>query len=264
MKVSKKSIIQGLLFTAPIALSSTIALSPTYAASVAGTSGSLVLENFNRVGKNPFSDATTFTDAVSSPGSFAEAEAPSDALVTLNPAKIDQFSIAGARGFGNAYFANAKSTSDTGLEFNTRCGCFQFDFSAALAAIAQATAPGEKASASSFVAFYIFNSHDLNNPIDFLEASLSSDNPFNLVRSSDFIQVDSVSDLGSGEAFALDGSYARQFGKGTQLTVRGVTRSEAVATVPEPPMFAALVILPGLMWLKRRSKMKPLPQELAK
>jgi hypothetical protein len=256
MKFAIQTVMQGLMLTAPIVMSSTIAIAPSQAASIAGASSSLLLNNFTWEGNNLDSDATTFTNAISSPGSKAIAEAPSDAIAT--PDELNQFSDALASGEGSNYSATAKSSSFTEIGFDTQCGCFQFDFKAALAAIAFATEPGEKASANSFVAFSIFNGKNL---IDSFEASLSANNPFNLVRSSDFIHIDSIFDNGFGVEVA--GFYQRHFEPETQLTVRGFTRTDATATVPEPPMFAALVILPGLFWLKRRSQLKALPQEIS-
>ncbi|MBN8561128.1 MAG: hypothetical protein J0L70_11430 [Leptolyngbya sp. UWPOB_LEPTO1] len=256
MKFTIQTVMQGLMLTAPIVISSTIAVAPSQAASFATASGSLLLENFTWQGNNLGSDIKTFTKEISSSGSKTFATATAKALAT--PDALAQFSKALALGNGSNYFATAKSSSFTEINFDTQCGCFQFDFSAALAAIAFATEPGEYASANSLVAFGIFNGENL---IDSFEASLSANNPFNLVRSSDFIHIDSIFDSGFGVEIA--GFYQRHFEPETQLTVRGITRTDATATVPEPPMFAALVILPGLFWLKRRSQMKALPQAIS-
>ncbi|MBD1856770.1 MULTISPECIES: hypothetical protein [Leptolyngbya] len=256
MKFTIQTVMQGLMLTAPIVISSTIAIAPSQAASLAASSSSLLLNNFTWQGNNLNSGITTSTKTISSPGSGAFAEAPADALTTVD--ELDQFSEAFATGMGSNYFATAESLSFTEINFDTQCGCFQFDFEAALAAIAFATEPGEYASANSLVAFGIFNGENL---IDSFEASLSANNPFNLIRSSDFIHIDAIFDSGFGVEIA--GFYQRHFEPETQLTVHGITRTDATATVPEPPMFAALVILPGLFWLKRRSQMKALPQEIS-
>lgn len=246
------------MLTAPIVLSSTIALSPSQAATVARTSGKLVIENFSWEGTpdDLLTDTIALTNAISSPGSKAVAETPTKAVSTPN--QLKQFSKALAKGSGSDYSASALSGSDTGIRFNTQCGCFQFDFKAALSAIAKATQPDEQASAGSFVAFYIFDNSDLSSPIDFLEASLEANTPLDLVLSSDSLNIETLYE-NPGKA-GFKGYYQRHFEEGTQLTVRGVTRSAAVAAVPAPPLVIGWVIMPALMWLKRRSQQKELAQ----
>ncbi len=263
MRLSEKLITRSLLFAAPIVLGSTIAIAPSRAASVASSTGTLLLENFSQTGNNPTTNTDTFGDAIAiAPDSTASGTSTADAVAVSEPALIQQQTSANAEGSGRNYFASGRGLSQTGISFNTTGGKFRFDFRATLDAIAQLTnpIPSERASASSFVGFGVFDSK--NNLLDFFGASLSAGSPFNLVRSSSAIQFTSLPNLNQPlESALVDGYYAQYFDQGTELTVRGVTRSEAVATVPEPPMFAALVILPGLMWLKRR-RAKAVPQEV--
>lgn len=262
MRLSEKLITRSLLFAAPIVFGSTIAIAPSRAVSVASSTGTLLLENFSQPGNHPTTNTDTFSDAIAiAPDSTAFGTSTADAVAVSEPALIQQQTSATAAGTGSSYFASGRGLSQTGISFDTSGGDFRFDFQATLAAIAQLTnpIPNEKASASSFVGFGVFDSK--NNLLDFFGASLAAGSPFNLVRSSSAIQFTSLPHLNQPlESALVDGYYSQDFAQGTKLTVRGITRSEAVATVPEPPMFAALVILPGLMWLKRR-KLKPVPQE---
>ncbi|MBW4441118.1 MAG: PEP-CTERM sorting domain-containing protein [Plectolyngbya sp. WJT66-NPBG17] len=259
MKVSKRPMIQGLLFAAPIVLSSTIAIFPSRAASLAFSTGSLTLENFNRSGAvNPnFPAATTFT-ATTTNATDGTVEATSDALaIAVIPplaTRVTQSSNARVKGSGRKLSGFAFGGSSSNLDFDTEDGFFRFDFAASLSAISQSTnpTPGERPSATSFAGFQILD--DQENAIDFFEANFTAGNPF-VVRSSPFIQF-TIAD--TPETAVVSGFYARQFAEGTQLRVRGITLSTAAVTVPEPSMFAALVILPGWMGLKRR---KTLVQE---
>lgn len=264
MRLSEQWITRSLLFAAPIVLSSTIAASPSRAASFASSAASLTLKNFAWDGAvtnvNTATDA--FTTAIA-PDGVASATADATADATAVPPKLNQTSSAEVSGSGRNYLALAQGVSGTEIGFDTGCGCFRFDFKATLKSIVQLTNPiaGERASADSLVAFFVFDNRDLNNPVDFFQANLSTVNPFNIIRSSAAIQFNALPNLSETKEIAMiNGYYARYFEPGTALTVRGITTSTAVATVPEPPMFAALVILPGLLWWKRR-KMKALPQE---
>lgn len=261
MKLSTKAFIQNSLCIASIVLSSAIAPSPSQAASFADTSGSLILENFTAQSDSFLTNAVTNTNAIAAPGSTASAIGSAEALAIPN--LLSQFSIAQAAGTGLNYFAIAEATSTTGLGFDNQAGGFRFDFSAVLTAIAQATEPSETATANSFVAFYIFNNQDFSKSIDAFEASLAANYPLKLALSSNFINIASIAPSKQGEGFAINGSYQRQFDKGTQLALAGFTRSEAAAVaVPEPPTLGALVILTGVVWLRRRSLRKARLQKI--
>lgn len=120
--------------------------------------------------------------------------------------------------------------------------------------------PGNIAQAHSFVGFKIYKNDDPFTIVDSFKADLWSPTDFQL-RISDTNYVN-ISLLDQGEGFAyIEGTYRRTFDGA--VTVRGFTNSEAVATVPAPPMFAA-VILPVLTWLKRRNQMKAEPQEVSR
>ncbi|MCU0552584.1 MAG: hypothetical protein MUC48_24905 [Leptolyngbya sp. Prado105] len=265
-----KIAVQSLIFAAPIVFGSTVAILPSRAATFAGAGAEIVLENFNRIG-NPDSiesSTNTRTRAIaSSPGSVANAETPLELNTAIaTPEKLTQSSVVFASGSGTDYLADAKSKSETGIMFDAVCGCFRFDFQADLLAFVQADLPSETARAKSFVAFYIFNNNDLSKPIDFLEASFSSDNLFNFDSSSHaFVTESSIDPLLN--ALTFNGYYARKFEQGTRLTVRSVAQTEAFVAagtvrVPEPSMIAVFGILPGLIWLKRRSNLKPVPQNI--
>jgi hypothetical protein len=260
MRLSEKIMLRSLLFAAPIVLSSTVAIAPSRAASFASAAASLTLENFTLNGtpldgNTPLTDAVTFTDTTATDGT-ANSDANAQATVTLT--QLQQSSDATVSGSGRNYSANALGASFTQLAFNPGCGCFRFDFQSQLDAIARLTnpTPGETAAATSFVGFSVF---DGSQEIDKFEATLTAGNPFNIV-STPYIYFTSLPDLSkSADSAWVNGYYERHFAEGTQLTVQGRTLTAAVATVPEPPMFAALVILPGLIWLKRR-KAKAIPQ----
>lgn len=250
-RLSEKAMIRSLLFAAPMILSSTIAISPSRAASFASSAATLTLENFTQEGNSPLSGTATDTLAIETDGTVTTAaNATAEAALT----HVTQSTLATVQGVGRNYSGSAVGASATALNFDTGCGCFRFDFQATLASIAQLTnpVPGESATATSSVAFAVFDLRDLDNPIDVFAASLTAGNPFNLVSTPN-IYFTSIPDLNQApESVFVNGYYARHFEEGTQLQVQALTSSTAIATVPEPPMFAALVILPGLMWLKRR------------
>lgn len=247
MRVSKKSVIQGLLFTAPIVLGSTIAISPSRAASLASSTANLTLENFNRSGainpSFPVVKTATLTATDATDGTVS-AIATSPAIATLppDPTRITQSSNARVEQFGRRSSGFALGGSISNLDFETD-GLFRFDFAATLSAIAQLThsVPGVRAAATSFVGFQILDAAD--NQIDFFEANLVAGSPFT-VRRSAFVQL-------TTDATSVSGFYARPFAAGTQLRVRGVTLASAAVTVPEPSLFAALLILPGLMGMRK-------------
>ena len=258
MKFSEKFMMRGFLFAAPIVLGSTMAIAPSRAASIASSSATLTLGNFTlnsspATGFDPSANTSAVTNAIA-PNGTANATANGNALTI--PTLIQQSSDATASGSGQNYFASGKGNSETALSFDQGCGCFQFDFQATLRSIAQLTNPvlGEKAAANSFVAFKVFDGNEL---IDWFKASYNGSSLIG--GSSDSISIASLADQNG--VFTIDGSYNRHIGQDGTLTVKGFTGSKAVATVPEPPMFAALIILPGLMWLKRR-KAKAIPQEV--
>lgn len=262
MPLPANTLIQGLILTTPIALSSAIAISPSYAASIAATSGELRLENFswepNSDSFETITNTDTFTSATA-PDGTSEALALADAQAIVQPEKVEQFSSVLATGFGTDYFARGQGYSQTGIGFNAGCGCFQFDFKATLAMLTVAD-PGEVAQAHSFVSFKVYKNDDPFTIVDYLKADLWSPTDFQL-RLSEASYVN-ISLLDQQEGFAqIAGTYRRKFDDNTGVTVRGFTNSEAVATVPAPPMFAA-VILPVLTWLKRRCQMKAAPQEV--
>ncbi len=253
MKLSEKFMLRGLLFAAPIVLGSTMAVAPSRAASLASSAANLTLQNFTWEGSSTNTFTDTATDALALDGSV-DANADATATAIPAPAQTTQSSSANVTGVGRNYSGNAFGVSQTDIGFDTRCGCFRFDFQATLDSIARLTnpTPGERAEATSFVAFYIFDGKDLNNPVDRFEATLTAGNPFNIVSTPN-LYFTSVPDLNkTTDSAFVSGYYERHFEAGTQLQVRGVTVNTAIATVPEPPMFAALVILPGLIWLKRR------------
>ncbi|GAP96465.1 hypothetical protein [Leptolyngbya sp. NIES-2104] len=248
MKVSKKSVIQGLLFTAPIVLGSTIVISPSRAASLAFSTANLTLENFNRPGlvnpNFPVVRTVTVTSTDATDGTVS-AIANASAIATLppDPTRITQPSDARVEQFGRRSSGFALGSSISNLDFDTQDGLFRFDFAATLSASEQLThsVPGVRAAATSFVGFQILDAAD--NQIDFFEANLVAGSPFT-VRRSAFVQL-------TTDATSVSGFYARQFAAGTQLRVRGITLTSAAVTVPEPSMFAALLILPGLMGMKK-------------
>ncbi|MBW4441117.1 MAG: hypothetical protein KME10_07770 [Plectolyngbya sp. WJT66-NPBG17] len=261
MQLIPKTLIKSLILTAPIAFASTIAIAPSYAASIAGASGELILQDFSWAANPDSFEAitNTFTTAIApAPGATAMADAVADASV--KPEKVEQFSAALATGSGTDYFATGKGNSQTGIGFDPGCGCFQFNFKATLALLTVAD-PGEIAQAHSFVAFKVYKNDDPFTFVDYLKADLWSPTDFQL-RLSDTNYIN-VSLLDQQDGFAqVEGTYRRKFDDGTGLTVRGFTNTEAVATVPAPPMFA-VVILPVLTWLKRRAQMKTSPQEVS-
>lgn len=248
MRVSKKAILQGLLFAAPIVLGSTISISPGRAASFASSTASFTLENFNRQGKiTPGFPATaTFTDTFATDGIV---DARANAIVTElpNSTSVTQSSDATVTGAGRKYFGTAIGGSLSDLSFDTVDGLFRFDFRASLSAIARLTnpVPGEFAAATSFLGFQILDAEA--NELDFFEANLVGGSSLTF-RSSPFVQFASSNEQ---ETAFLNGSYTRQFAAGTQLRVRSVTFTTAVATVPEPSMFVALLILPGWIGLRK-------------
>lgn len=251
MRLTENVMMRSLLFAAPMILSSTIAISPSRAASFASAAATLTLENFTTEGNTPFSSA--FVDAIALPvdgtvtvGANAGAEATTTRLTQSSDATVE--------GSGRNYFGAAVGGAATALNFDPDRDYFRFDFQATLASIANLTSPtpGESAFANSTVGFAVFDLNDLQNPIDQFVASLTAGNPFNIVRTSN-LYFTSLPDLNqSPESALINGYYAAYFKKGTQLQVQAFTNTTAIAQVPEPPMFAALVILPGLMWIKRR------------
>lgn len=248
MNISKKSVIQGVLFSAPIVLSSALNISPVRAASLAFSTASLTLENFNRPGtvnpSFPAADTVTLTSTDATDGTvIAKANASAIATTPPNPTRISQSSDASVEQFGRRFSGFALGGSFSNLDFDTEDGLFRFDFVASLSAIRSLTAP--ESTAIALVGFQILDTAD--NEIDFFEASQTAGNLFT-IRNSSFVTIAETSNTAS-----LSGFYARQFAAGTQLRVRGITFTGAAtaATVPEPSMFAALLILPGLMGLKK-------------
>lgn len=264
MLLKSKTLVKGLILTAPIAVASTIAISPSQAASIAGARGDLILDQFNWTADPDSFETitTTSTDAIA-PVDGSKAAAVADAIAVVKPEKVEQFSTTLAQGSGTNYFATGRGFSQTGIGFDAGCGCFQFNFKATLNLLTQAD-PGEIAQAHSFVAFKVFKNDDPLTFIDYLKADLWSPTDFQL-RVSDTSHIN-ISLLEQSEGFAeIAGTYRRKFEDYTGVTVRGFTNTEAtvsngsVARVPVPPMFA-VVILPALSWLKRRTQMKAVPQ----
>jgi hypothetical protein len=272
MQPITKALAKSLLLTIPIAIGSTITLSPAKAASFAGARGYLLLDNFQSNG-NPISanldtlesitnSKTLTTTDPQNPNSVAEANAEGQADV--NADRSEQFSTAIAAGNGLNYSAEGLGTSQSGLDFDPVCGCFQFDFKASLDMI-QVADPGETTQAHSFVAFKVYRANDPFTIVDYFKADLWAVNDFQLrVSDADYIKY-VLSDTTDGvvQGKEIIGSYHRKFENGTGLTVRGFTTSEATAfngsatQIPAPPMFA-VAILPALNWLKQRSKKRAL------
>lgn len=243
-----------LVIAAPIVLGGTIAIAPSRAASIAESGGALTLDNFSQLANPgnlvPDTNTDTNTTAIAGTGSIvvADAKADADKLRT----SLDQFSTALARGTGPNYFSRADALSETSATFTTN-EWFRFNFRAQLASFASTTAPKETANAEGLVAFSIFDTSDVSTPIDFFQVSAIASNRQNTfsITSSPFVTLSSIVLAPIGTGATVEGTYARQFGQATNLLVAGKTTSSAIAQVPEPPMFAALLILPGLFAWKR-------------
>ncbi len=235
MKLNSKLTQRLFLCIAPLVTGSVFIALPGFATTTA-TSGAIVnIDNFSH---NP-SDVTTLTDTntltIATDGNVsANANAEASFLVAPSTPLTQAYntSFSTVNGDGNNYFGQADSFAGLiGYDFTIGAGeTFSFNFNTFLGLETSVDNPSfESTSAAGNISFVLFDSSDLNNPIDFftLNGNLASQGGNDYINSQNsasinLISNDTKSSFGGMQESAvasIQGLFSRTFYSLTHLTL---------------------------------------------
>jgi hypothetical protein len=270
-----KKIVKGILLLAtPMVASSILATSPSQAATLASSSGTL---NFTRFSQSPTATSTK-TDiealVIGIGSGMAAAFADAKAAFIVSPPTASNSSLSLALGEGRDYLGLANSQATVIGNFNVDAGTnFSFDF---LGNLTLATSidnpPAENARAAGDISFALFDRTN-KSLLDFFSVAgnltTEGDDDFIGVQKSDnvtFTNRDTNFNFGGKQEFAtasFQGSLQRYFPNQTNLTLIEVKRNRARVSVPEPSTNIAAILVAGVVSVAlKRQKSQPLKEKL--
>lgn len=259
------------LFNAP-----GLEVKPASAATFAGSTGVVEIDNFSHRPESVSTLAETDTFTFSSGGSVT-AIADADATV-INPPCLPEicfptvagnYSSSQAFGEGSEYLGVARSNAAViARNFSVGAGeTFSFDFRSFLElATSIDTAPKEMANALGNIAFYLFDSSSPETHFGFLNVSgglnTEGSGDFMDVRASDFFNFEQHlnTSFGGLEEYAeakVYGNFSYTFEDATHLTLVEVKTNQVMVKAPEPSGTIALLLLSsfgGAIALKKKSR----------
>ncbi|MFH7028996.1 MAG: PEP-CTERM sorting domain-containing protein [Heteroscytonema crispum UTEX LB 1556] len=264
MKKYQQSIKQFLLLVTPFLASSVLAISPSRAATFAGSEGTFELTNFSQ---SPSSvSAETFADTLGiSKGGTVTALAQSEAFFLQVPPQGFNSSLSLAFGENGNYLAQAESEATLIGIFDIKADTdFSFNFAGNLELLTSIdNPPGEKARASGDISFALFDIEN-NSALDFfsLAGNLTSedDNDFIAYQKSENVTLSNLvsdSSFGGNQEFAIasaDGFVKRYFTNNTSLALIEVKRNQVRVSAPEPSTVLALFFSCGVIGVALKRK----------
>ncbi|MBD1927098.1 hypothetical protein H6F74_12700 [Trichocoleus sp. FACHB-90] len=267
MLLNRSIVKQLLLFFTPLVSSLSVAASPSLAATLAFSSGTLVINNYSQnpdVAKTS-TDTDTLTNAKhGSVDAFADAEA----IFSDEPLFSFNTSVSESSGTGRIYRGSAKSQAEIVEEFLIRKNqSFSFDFIASWILLTSTdNSRSEVARADGKLSFSLFDITNRKQPV-FLDSfsilaglkNLSGE-LFNIQKSQyvSFDLEDKVLDNTlEGEKLLggfVVGNYSRNFANKTRLKLIGNQLNYAEVKTPEPSGTLALSCVGLLSMMGIRSK----------
>ncbi len=245
MTLRLKSLQWWLLFFAPVVASSTIAATPSIAATLAASSAQVDIFNFSKNPKTINVSTSTNTQAIGDAQAFAFASATfqvdyQNLNLTLASNQTDDLAL----GTGQSdYFGLAASSAEViGRNFSINAGdVFAFAFNASLdLTTATDSAQNESATADGAITFRILD--EQNRLVDsfnlFSNLRTYSSNLLNLTNTDAFTLNTNVNTLFGGleksATVRIQGQYARVFDRDVSLTLIERKESRVAVQVPEP------------------------------
>jgi len=259
------------LFNAP-----GLEVKPASAATFAGSTGVVEIDNFSHRPESVSTLAETDTFTFSSGGSVT-AIADADAAI-INPPCLPgicfptvagNYSSSLAFGEGSEYLGVARSRAEViARNFSVGAGeIFSFDFYSFLElATSIDTAPKEAANAWGNIAFFLFDSSRPETHFGFLNISgglnTAGDGDFLTVDASDSFNLAQTlnTSFGGFEEYAVaevSGNFAYTFEDAAHLTLVEVKTNQVMVKAPEPSSTVALLLLSGFgsaIALKKKSR----------
>ncbi|MBD1833421.1 hypothetical protein H6F61_12200 [Cyanobacteria bacterium FACHB-472] len=267
MLLNRSIVKQLLLFFTPLVAGLSVAASPSLAATLAFSSGTLVINNYSQnpdVAKTS-TDTDTLTNAKhGSVDAFADAEA----IFSDEPLFSFNTSVSESSGTGRIYRGNAKSQAGIVEEFLIKKNqYFSFNFIASLILLTSTdNSPSEVARADGKLSFSLFDITNRKQPVlldsfSILAGLRNLSNEFFSIQKSQYVSFDledKVLDNSlEGEKLlsgSVVGSYSRNFANKTRLKVIGNQLNYAEVKTPEPSGTLALSCVGLLSMMGIRSK----------
>ena len=267
MLLNRSIVQQLLLFFTPLVTGLSVAASPSLAATLAFSRGTLVINNYSQ---NPdvvktYTDTDTLTNAKhGSVDAFADAEA----LFSEEPLFSFNTSVSESSGTGRIYRGNAKSQAGIVEEFLIRKNqSFSFNFIASLILLTSTdNSPSEVAGAAGEIFFSLFNITNRKQPVlldsfSILAGLRNLSDEFFSIQKSQYVSFDledKVLDNSlEGEKLVsgfVQGTYSRNFTNKTRLKLTGNQLNYAEVKAPEPSGTLALSCVGLLSMMGIRSK----------
>ncbi|MGB6295844.1 MAG: PEP-CTERM sorting domain-containing protein [Rivularia sp. (in: cyanobacteria)] len=255
-----------LLLAAPIAASSVLLSSPSFAATFAFSQGEVLFPEFSQSPSNVKVRAEADAQTIGE-GGIVGAIAEAEAIFLIEPAVAFNSSLSAAFGESQDYLGVAESKASVignfDIEANTN---FSFDFISNLElATSIDNPPKESARASGDISFALVDieSNDVLDYFNLLGNIVTEgDDDFVALQKSDNVILGEPfgarvsGDLEEIIAVSIEGSLERFFVDETTVALVEVKRNRAEVKVPEPSATVALLLASGVfsVVLKRRRK----------
>lgn len=245
MKFNSKLAQRLFLCVTPLVTGSVFVSLPSLAATLSTSEATVILNNFSHNPESVAAVADTYAYTQITNSGEVATNAYGEAAFIPDTSASQTFaynlSSSSVKGEGNSYLGQAQSTAGV-LGYNFIIGAgetFSFNFNAALALDTSIDDPSrESADAVGNIAFMLYNSTDLNNPLDFftLSGKLTSQGNDDFLSadhstSVSFEENNAISSQGTEEsAFAsIQGWFSRTFSTLTHLTLVEFKTNEANA-----------------------------------
>ncbi|GAB4192041.1 MAG: hypothetical protein Fur006_36000 [Coleofasciculaceae cyanobacterium] len=251
MKLNLKLAQRLFLCITPLVAGSLVATLPSFAATLASSEGNTIYSNFSH---NPLSVGTGRSPNTLDSTNNGQVVIKSETEATFNiesssPSTTRAFSRSASTVEGNSnsdYAETANSsTSLFGYQFQVGAGeTFSFNFNGFLNLNTSVDSEPEAANAFGLIAFQLFDSNDMENPISFLSITGS----LNSLDNSDFLDVFRGSDITlnpNGTSYTTNfggnketantqftGQFSRFFNRATTLVMREFKSNSAGASCP--------------------------------
>lgn len=251
MKVNQKLVQRLFLCLTPLVTGSVFVALPGLAATLATSQATLEFSNFSH---NPLTIETAKTSNTlpTTNNSQVVTQSQSDATFTIDssrPSGTTAFSqsLSAVQGNGSDYSETTQSSARlVGYNFSVGAGeTFSLDFQGLLKLNTAVDSDSEVANAFGSIAFQLFDTNDLNNPLAFLTLTAGLDS----VNNSDFLlepfNSSNITFLPSQTSFAksfggnqesananFTGKLSIFFNNATQLVLKGFNSNSAGASCP--------------------------------
>ncbi len=241
-----------LLLTTSWLASSVLLTSPSQAASIALSQGSLLFTNFSQSPTSTFTNADTDATSIFNGGNVAT-KADAIAYLGVNPAVGYNFTSSQAFGENNDYtgLANSQATIQGIFDVNQN---FSFDFSGDLNLATFTKNPQQgSVSASGNLGFALINLAN-NDVLDYfqIDGSLTTSSNNAKFKNSENIRLSTFTQFDSNgqEKFTtavFNGSLNHYFNDKTTIALIAFIETESRVSVPTPSMLPGVVLIWGVI-----------------